>query len=427
MKSGDFFKLLREVRGWNQTKLSEESGVDASQISRLEKGRVEAPSDDVITKLCKAFNISKDDYFSAIGLNSASKKEEIRVGFGHTIWSAPLIKLIMEDGGAQGVLLASFAERESPEDSVFKPYFYSQEEYLSKGLVQIPRDFEGKAGEDGQTTTIKYFSADTLLNLINADRLDCIVVPGAVYDDYWLSLERAAQIMYTSKGNTVVQVARHPSVEFPGTLDEHNLIAFLKEYNDGPVEIVYPRRTIAEKYLSQYFLALLHPVVSSKVIKNAIDVSDLSKVEEVIGGIIERSTDEKKPRVVIFLAWEPHVSWVEQMIGKRSENTWQVVTLDSYDLNIANNKEIIYLSMDVLFKKEKIPFLLENKKEIIKNFFHSLHAAIRRLSALEDYDVEAEMIADYLDMEKGKANEALKAIHFRLMYYPEWVQLISSK
>jgi DNA-binding XRE family transcriptional regulator len=48
-----------QERGWSQTELADRIGVDPSQISRYEQGRI-TPSADVIVRFAEAFNVSTD-------------------------------------------------------------------------------------------------------------------------------------------------------------------------------------------------------------------------------------------------------------------------------------------------------------------------------------------------------------------------------
>jgi transcriptional regulator with XRE-family HTH domain len=41
LKTGEVIKMLRDLKGWTQEELSKRSGIDATNISLLEHGRIE--------------------------------------------------------------------------------------------------------------------------------------------------------------------------------------------------------------------------------------------------------------------------------------------------------------------------------------------------------------------------------------------------
>ena len=51
---------LRTSQGWSQKKLSEISGIVTSQLSRIESGKIENISSDILIKLSNAFGVSSD-------------------------------------------------------------------------------------------------------------------------------------------------------------------------------------------------------------------------------------------------------------------------------------------------------------------------------------------------------------------------------
>lgn len=63
-----FGELLREKRrasGLSQRQLAERAGVDFSYISKLENGRLPAPADDTVVRLCKILGCPSEEFFAA--------------------------------------------------------------------------------------------------------------------------------------------------------------------------------------------------------------------------------------------------------------------------------------------------------------------------------------------------------------------------
>lgn len=64
----EFGKLLREKRrssGLSQRQLAERVGIDFSYISKLENGRLPAPADDTVVRLCEVFRCPTEEFFAA--------------------------------------------------------------------------------------------------------------------------------------------------------------------------------------------------------------------------------------------------------------------------------------------------------------------------------------------------------------------------
>src|SRR5260370_12578668 len=63
-----FGELLREKRraaGLSQRLLADRAGVDFSYISKLENGRLPAPADDTVVRICKILGCPAEEFFTA--------------------------------------------------------------------------------------------------------------------------------------------------------------------------------------------------------------------------------------------------------------------------------------------------------------------------------------------------------------------------
>ena len=63
-----FGELLREKRraaGLSQRQLADRAGVDFSYISKLENGRLPAPADDTVVRLCEILGCPAEEFFAA--------------------------------------------------------------------------------------------------------------------------------------------------------------------------------------------------------------------------------------------------------------------------------------------------------------------------------------------------------------------------
>lgn len=57
---GEIIGDLRTQKGWTKLKLSQETGIPQSQLSRIESGKITHISSDILIKLAKTFNVSTD-------------------------------------------------------------------------------------------------------------------------------------------------------------------------------------------------------------------------------------------------------------------------------------------------------------------------------------------------------------------------------
>jgi transcriptional regulator with XRE-family HTH domain len=60
MISGDTLRILRETKGWDQQTLARRTGIDASVVSRLERGLQTDLKASVLIKLAQSLGVSLD-------------------------------------------------------------------------------------------------------------------------------------------------------------------------------------------------------------------------------------------------------------------------------------------------------------------------------------------------------------------------------
>ena len=73
---GERITDLRKARGWDQKDLADNSGLPRSQISRIENGKIEKLSHDILIKLAKTFHVSTD-YILGLTTVSVPKSYDI--------------------------------------------------------------------------------------------------------------------------------------------------------------------------------------------------------------------------------------------------------------------------------------------------------------------------------------------------------------
>ncbi|MGF9712804.1 helix-turn-helix domain-containing protein [Paenibacillus naphthalenovorans] len=60
MKFGEYVKALRTIRGFGQKELAERANVASPYLNKIEKNKVQPPSEDILIRLALALN--KDPY-----------------------------------------------------------------------------------------------------------------------------------------------------------------------------------------------------------------------------------------------------------------------------------------------------------------------------------------------------------------------------
>lgn len=61
MAFGERVRELRKAHGMSQRGLAERAGIDFTYLSKIENGRIEPPSEDVIRRVAAELNVSADE------------------------------------------------------------------------------------------------------------------------------------------------------------------------------------------------------------------------------------------------------------------------------------------------------------------------------------------------------------------------------
>jgi len=74
---GEKLKYYRENRGYTQVGLSGRTKIDASYISRIERGEIKSPSYEILLKLARALNVTLNDLTGQGVITQAETPEQI--------------------------------------------------------------------------------------------------------------------------------------------------------------------------------------------------------------------------------------------------------------------------------------------------------------------------------------------------------------
>lgn len=77
---GEIIGNLRTKMGWTKLKLSQETGIPQSQLSRIENGKITHISSDILIKLAKTFNISTDYILGLTKVRSPKNYDILELG-----------------------------------------------------------------------------------------------------------------------------------------------------------------------------------------------------------------------------------------------------------------------------------------------------------------------------------------------------------
>jgi len=138
---------LRTIRGWSQKKLSDITGITASQISRIETGVIDNISSDILIKLAKAFGVSVD---YILGLTTISTPK-----------SYDISELGLSDGAVKGLVTGTIDVQmlnRLMEHKTFSYLLYLIKTYLDNSI--LAGNMERNAIIDMATAAIGDFVQD---------------------------------------------------------------------------------------------------------------------------------------------------------------------------------------------------------------------------------------------------------------------------
>jgi transcriptional regulator with XRE-family HTH domain len=422
---GEVIKELRKEKGWSQTKLVSKSGVEASTLSRLENGQIKTPSEETLKNLAKAlgepiWKLTQSSQELAKDTEGAS----LRIGFGHCIWAAPIIALVME-GRIAGLKVTSYGYDQSGDDSTaFAPYWYDFDNSKRNKTIKAGPSFAKCSDIDslpnianwnigGGGSKLKAFTAEDLINMLQADEVDCILVPGELFTPYNQMLVRCAYIMNTARsGCSLLAIGSDLNKNFK---DFSSLFKNVQSVIDGPqITTFFAKGTIAEKHLNFYLNAYL-----KEIRQQYVDLGNWESFWSQLKGSLETEGG------LFFIGWEPQLSWLKKAV-KELNKGFSMIDIELPDYiprNMVQDRREQYLTFDVLFKKNYIENMGVNN--VLRNFLALLNASIWTVSNVSNKQSPiVQLIAKYLDMKTDDCYQALSSLNFALRFYPDWVEYL---
>jgi len=420
---GEEIKKLRDDKKWSKTKLASESGVEPSTLTRLENGQIKTPSEETLKNLAKALDVPIWKLTQpSQELSKAAEGASLRIGFGHCLWAAPIIALIMEKHIA-GLKVTSYGYGQSDDEATaFEPYWYDYDNLKRSKFIKVGpsfvkcSDIDSLANSEnwnlgGGGNKFKTFTAHDLITMLQADEVDCILVPGELFDQYSQLLVRCAYIMNSARsGCSLLAIGNDLNKNFK---DFNSLFKNVQSIVDGPqITAFFAQNTIAERHLNFYLGSYLKDIRQQH-----IDLGDwesfwtqLKETLETEGGLF-------------FIGWEPQLSWIKKALKELNKgfSTRDLELPDYFSRDILTDRREQYLTFDLLFRKSFIDKVGVNK--VVKNFLSLLSGATWTISNASNKQAPVvRSIAKYLDIKSDDCYQALSSLNFALRYYPDWIE-----
>ena len=444
---GDIIRAKRVEKKLTQSDLAKIAGCDTSTISRIEKNQ--AVNTQLLETIFRFFEIDAS-------LLNANESDVLKIGFGHCIWATPIINLLL-NSKLNLVNYTSFGfNNNEPQflnsDNVFvlpslvNCFNGPDDDYFkNRGIFkwEDAESFKSFFNNNNKSeANIKSYDASDLLGLLKNDQLDCLVIPGDLYDDNVVFVEKAASIIYTAEGGCefcVIYPEDHPQLNRYFSSTAHaggsNILELLRQnMSSGVLNIFYSEDTIADKYLELYLMNDLQsfPNIEYK----PVDIGNWQKFwTESIKPVLTK--DKKHQNISLFLGWQPQTLWLQQSL--HDEHTG--FSLKQFEFRkLFKEDKLNYFSFDVLFnRKGKWRY-----KPITQDFFRHLNQSIRDLNTLikklsdtplnekdsnqllKKYK-EIVGCSKYLNMDMNTFLQSITKLNFDLKFYHDWTYPISAQ
>lgn len=419
---GEQIKNLRLEKRWKQAEAADKCELSQSVLSRIESGEITTPTAETMQKLANGFGVPYEDISKFAVANGQAGPSELRVGFAHSIWAAPVIPLAMDGPMPVGIRLTSYGY-ETGSEFHHKPYWYDSrpKEKLRVGPTLTGAEtemhwpsYETWPAEDQLTT----YSAADLDRLLKSGEIDCVVAAKNVFESHDALLIRCARILDCVGGSAALLVwkeqwewAKDLEGTTPSLLDISEILdRAASGKKETPLSTFYPTGTNAEKGL-EFFPQ--HLSQNSKPI--GISLNNWDRVATDLKTTLETE------HAFLFLCWEPFLSYARAIFGASSVRSVTAIHLSA-------RAPVPYLSFDLFFTREKAKDWFASRS--VRTFLSRVELNINNIKRAISGNIEkaeitpvVRQIASYLSMSPKDCVRSLSEIDFGLLYYPDWLEL----
>ena len=408
-------RALRQAKGWSQIQAARNCGINASIWSRIESGTI--PTTATLKKIADGLAVSLNELLSSI-----DAPPELRIGFAHCIWAAPIIPLVMEGPTLPGIKLTSYGDLQSVGSYAYNPHWYDNIEkpayHTGPSLVPAPSGSELPPGyrqwelQEKKST----YSAPDLDWLLTNKRIDCVIAARHVFSELDPRVMRCARIMDCVGSGSQILIWKTNGA-FSAISDLHDplqqdtvmLSQLADRLRNGPPLPTFCVPGTSSERAFHYFRE-----ASDLFRRIPIQLRDWDGVIKQMDTILEDAGG------FLFLAWDPFISCIRRKYSQTGPSSTLSITSR---LHLSLEKPLPYLSFDVMFGTLNAHAWLRGT--LIQDFLAQVGKNIRALNeAINAQQKEARIvsqIASYLSMTRDDCLSALSRLDFGLLYYPEWV------
>ena len=388
-------------------------------LSRIEAGEIITPTADTVQKLATGFGVSNDSLSEVAAANVENDASELRVGFAHCLWAAPVIPLAMEGPTPTGIELTSYGLYTAAE----LKYQPERDKSKQKGLIRVGPRLNNARTANGlppsgyelwpEDTHLTTYSAPDLDRLLKRGEIDCVVAAKNVFDSHDKLLIRCARIMDCVGSGTALLVWE-PEWEWAPAfaVTETSLLDLSKPLNEAAkvnkrgLRCFFPGGTNAEKSLD-----FLPQDLKDKLDRKSISLRNWKSVTESLRTALQ---DE---HAFLFFCWEPFLSSARAMFHGQTRSVVAV--------HLSDRKPVPYLSFDLFFTREKAKdwFASTNVRHFLSRVAHNIDKIKEAIQSKNNEAPVIGQISSYLRMSPADCLRSLSEMDFGLLYYPDWLEL----
>ncbi|MEO0582974.1 MAG: helix-turn-helix transcriptional regulator [Bacteroidota bacterium] len=414
----------RKKRKWSQQKLAAAADVSQPTISRIESGNLQGIDPNVLVRIADLLDLNYEDIQSTEQNGSLVAHELMKVGVGYCAWASPVFSRIVEKGGIPGAMLTTYSKK-TEDASVEKPHYYdfssaNSPDYILK-LPRYPEHLKTRYGVLGNAlgnehieewddkTELRFFTAQSLLYMIDRDELDGVFIPGDLYETYSNKITRVARIMHTVRGGCLLSVISTPEIlealdltkdasrkeSGSGSLEDYiaannDFWEKLNELAQSPekfgaerseMAIIYARRTIAESHYREYIHASVNqPGYNLNFNQLNLDIGDYDKLKQNIITIFDKLKESDNIPILFFLGWEPQTSYLQDIINSINNGNPKAQTLAVRHTELFDtqpNKAFLFLSFDFFLSNRFIDHWIQSPS--LNSFLTELEESVSEL------------------------------------------------
>ncbi|MFC5411499.1 helix-turn-helix domain-containing protein [Larkinella bovis] len=462
MNVGEKIRILRKAQGLSQTVLALKAQVSLPYLNQIEKGKADSVSDDILKQIGSVLDTSVDELKSGdIGL---------KIGFSPTVWSIPLVSMLLNKPTIP-IKLAYSHEVSHSKESSRRLNFIDLESDEKDTIVSVTGKELFK--ENDPETAFELITHKDLQLGINSMLFDLVFIPTIARSTQ--GAIPIATVCDTIKGGLYAIVfANNPweqgwVVEPGQDLEDKRKKAktdFLHHHRSERTQwahfvknsIFYYQKDSISEYIINEVIAKYKlqgnqrvEIKSDKIEDNVFIMSNIMKTISganrgstsnvaqylnVLGDAftmltipsafilkqVVKTFNEKITRnnYTVYVGWEPFVSKIKQQYEEDHPNTFCLI----FNVNrfLYSDESLVQLNYECFIKNDKLDTFKKNAD--IRLFFTELDKAVQRVNQLaqsESISPEINAISDLLEMPAEKIQALIRKINFSLKFYPDWV------